>query len=185
MSVFVLFLKKTFENVYFFQERLYDAIRSPPVRVQPPATNEKKETIPLQTFKSTANPPEINNPVNRNGEYVLIDLGSDTKNKPEVEGVPDSGIEEGPNSSLNNTMIYRGNNDPSVSLITSSLRPSAPSPSFNTTPPFSSTLNPFMSINKIPRSPDGSDFQGYSSLQVGIILKSTFRNIKPKQGQQM
>lgn len=149
---------------------MYDELRSPPIRVQPPATNIMENAIPLKTFKTNETSPVINNPVSKAGEFVLIDLGSDNAEKSKAEEPTDSGLGEDP-ASLNNTMIFRGNNDPSASLVTSSLRPSAPSPSFTSTPPFSSTLNPFLSINKIPRSPDGSEFQGYSTLQVSITFK--------------
>ncbi len=127
-----------------------------------------EDAIPLQVFKTNEISPVPNKPVNTAGESVLIDLEPENGEKSKAKESADSGLGQGPDS-LNNTMIFRGNTDPSASLVTSSLRPSAPSPSFNTTPTFSSTLNPFLSVDKIARSPDGSDdFQGYRTLQVSI-----------------
>ena len=176
------------------EDHIYDTPKQPTIRVAPKGllNYQKKleeKPIPLQTLKDG----HVNNKeagVKSNDVDVLIDIGEaegsgvavDTV-KPKDNTKPiDSGFNE---ESFNQTMIYQGSyNYPQLS---SSMQPSAPSPSFVASPQFSSTLNPFQHSTKTPRSPEESSnpflhstktprspaesvFQGYNSLQVSIVF---------------
>ncbi len=196
-------IHKIFVLLYFlFQpnDPVYDVIKQPPIRVTPPGVlNYQKKLeenpIPLQTLQGAQLKNKETGVENHDAE-VLIDIGEGEENETATNVVKskdktdpiDSGFAGSTEDSFNQTMVYNGQNY-NYAQLSSSMQPSAPSPSFVASPQFSSTLNPFQHSSKTPRSPEESlnpfmhsnktlrspeesAFQGYCSLQVSFLCKT-------------